>query len=420
MDGLRFSRFLSDRTSDEAEPFLTDSLRAVLDEHGLTGEDRTSAGNAIGVVLRSMFYSSSPDQRLLMQRMSRAYVIAFALKSEPRVLRYFDDLLAETHLYVGTDVLVNALSERYVPTEDQHTRNLLRAASAAGARLILTAPVLDELCAHIRLADDEYRNYSHVLDRIESYEIARQQPKILVRAFLYTQIEKDPGRPRSWMQFVNQFCIYSDLHKQDATRQMRRYLVSQFGLEYESRNDVNSISDHTRHSSLKASLRDLKGSESQAATDAYVYELVMHRRATRNEGARSVEYGFQTWWLSSGERSAVRAMSRLDRHSDPVLMQPAFLSKYIQFAPSADQARQSLGEFVPSLLGIRLGRRVAEHDFHKLIETMEEAESLEPGGRAARMAELADRLKSVTHKEFGRDFDSTQESLSIDSHYRHR
>ena len=343
-DGLRFAKFLSDRTSDDAPPYLSDALREILDEYGLVGERRARTAEIVGVALRSLFYSSTAAQRVLLQRMSKAYVIAFAIRAEPRVL--------------------TALSERYVPEADQHTRNLLRAANISGARLILTAPVLDELVGHLRGTDREYQHYVEPLGEIDSYEVVRQQPKILVRAFLYTQIFKNVDRPRSWMQFINQFCNYADLHQTTAARQIQHYLMGQFGLEFESWHEVRSVSEPDRHYRLAASLSGVKSTRLQAENDAYVYELVTHHRSTRREEERALEFGFQTWWLSAGERLAVAAMSRVDRASDPILMQPAFLTKFMQMAPSAEAAREELGEFLPSLLGIRLARRVADDDFH--------------------------------------------------------
>ena len=416
-DGLSFAKFLSDRTSDDASPFVSDALREILDEYNLVGDSRHRTAEAIGTALRTLFYSSSASQRTLLQRMSKAYVIAFALKLEPRVLRYFDDILQDTWLYVGTDVLVSALSERFVPQADQHTRNLLKAAHISGARLILTAPVLDELVAHLRGTDREYQHYVEPLGDIDSFDIARQQPKILLRAFLYTQVSKNTNRPRSWMQFVNQFCNHNDLHKPTATRQIQHYLMSEFNLEVEAWHEVQALSDPNRHIRLVDSLSRIKATQLQANNDAYVYELVTSRRLMRSEETRSPEFGFQTWWLSAGERLAVTAMSGIDNSSDPILMQPAFLIKYIQFAPSAKTARDELGEFLPSLLGIRLARRVAENDFHNLVQTVVEAESLESGGRLSRMSHMVDRLKSASQDEYGVGFDVSHESLSIDTYY---
>lgn len=414
-DGLSFSRFLEDQSPEDSTPFISDALKSVIDDAQLTGDERSQTVEAISKALRSLFYSSTPSQRTLLQRISRAYAIAFALNGEPRVLKYFDESISNTWLYVGADILILALSERYIQPEDQHTRNLLKSASTAGATLILTAPVLEEILGHLRGSDSEYQNYIEPIGGIDSYEIARQVPKILVRAFLYTQIIGDSPGPKSWGEFVNQFCNYPDLHNQSAEIQLKRYLTTQFGLRFEDWEQIRSICTDERHELLTDSIKDLKSSGFLAGNDAYMYQLVTHRRSNRSEERKMSEYGFQTWWLSSGEGAAVRAMARADRATHNILMRPGFLAKFIQLAPSASVARQSLSEFLPSLLGIKLARRVAEEDFHKLIDTVKEAESLEEGSRSSKIADFNDQLKAVQYREFDERFkpDEAGEFLSI-------
>ena len=403
-DGLSFSRFLEDQSPEDSTPFISDALRSVLDDARLTGNERSQTVEAIGKALRSLFYASTPSQRTLLQRISRAYAIAFALKGEPRVLRYFDESISNTWLYVGADILILALSERYVQPEDQHTRNLLKSASTAGATLILTAPVLEEILGHLRGSDSEYQNYIDPIGGVDSYEVARQVPKILVRAFLYTQILGYSLGPRSWEEFMNQFCNYPDLHNKSAEVQLKRYLTTQFNLRFEDWEQIKSICTDRRHELLTSSIKNLKSSDFLAGNDAYMYQLVTYRRSHRSEERRMPEYGYQTWWLSSGEGAAVRAMARADHATHHILMRPGFLAKFIQLAPSASSARQSLSEFLPSLLGIKLARRVAEEDFHKLIDTVKEAESLEEGSISSKIADLNDQLKAIHYKEFDERF----------------
>ena len=212
-DGLNFSRFLSDSETDDSAPVISDSVRAVLTSQTLTREARWETARTIDRALREVFYNSTPTLRRLLQRLSRAYGIAFTLMGEPRVLRYFDDLLTETWLYVGADVVISALSERYVQPQDQHTRNLLKATSVAGAQLILIAPVLQEVLGHLRKSDKEYQHYIEPIANVDSYEVAREVPHILIRAFLYTRVFKNDPRPYSWEQFISQFCDYRILHK---------------------------------------------------------------------------------------------------------------------------------------------------------------------------------------------------------------
>lgn len=413
-DGLRFSQFLNDSDAHNSDPFISDSLREALNEHSLTGDVRIAAADAIGRELRNIFYDSTLTQRTLLQRISRAYVVAFTLKAEPRVLKYFDDVMDNTLLYVGSDILVVVLSERYVADSDQHTRNLLRAAALAGARLVLTAPVLDEVLAHIRSSDRDYTSELEFYSAMSDYELVRHEPKILIRAYLYSQIFEVEGRPHSWEQFVSQFCDYRSLHTDRAIELLRDYFRSEFSLRFENWRRVREACDSTRHDKLKESLRSIKQTEIQASIDAYMFDLVVQARETREEEQRAVEFGYQTWWLSAGEGSAVRAMSRVDGTAERVLMRPGFLSKYIQFAPSAAEARQRLGDFLPSLLGIRLGRRLSEQDFERVMSAVRDAESYEAGGRAAKMSTFVDGLKSAQLEEYRPDFDTSAESLSYD------
>ena len=410
-DGLRFSQFLDDVHDHSSEPFISDSLRESLDAAGYVGELRRFAAENISAELRRMFYDSTEIQRTVLQRISRAYVVAFALRTEPRILKYFDDMMSDTWLYVGSDILVVALSERYLAPSDQHIRNLLKAARVAGAELILAAPVLDEVLNHMRNSDRDYTEDQGYYESLASYELVRHEPKILIRAFLYSQIFEVEGRPNDWHQFIGQFCDRRLLHTEAAVDNLRRYLMTEFSLRFENWRKVHEACDTDRHQELTESLASIKSTEIQASIDAYMFELVLQARANREEEQRSVEFGYQTWWLSAGEGQAVRAMSRVAETTERVLMRPGFLSKYIQLAPSAAQARQQLGSFLPSLLGIRLGRRVTEEGFGRLMNAVRDADAYESGGRAARLASLADEMKSAQYEEFRSHFDASIDVL---------
>ena len=414
-DGLRFSGFLEEGNLEDSTAFVSDALRKVLTDAGLTGDTRMDAARAIIAILRNVFYASTEKQRILLQRISRAYGILFALTREPRVLRYFDDAMSDTYLYVGGDVIVTALSERYVQPEDQRTRNLLKSARLTGAHLILAAPVLDEVLGHLRASDNEYLNYVAPFEDM-TYEFARQVPKILVRAYLYSQLLESHGSPGSWSEFISQFCRYSDLHTENALVQLQRYLEHQFVFEFEDWQTIHDKCAYERHEFLASALRTVKTSEFLASNDAYIYQLVTHRRSWEGTADHSSEFGYQTWWLSGGEGAAVRAMAQADNGTRRILMRPGFLAKYILLAPSAAEARQSLADFLPSLLGIKIARRVEEDDFRKMVVTLREAEALEPGGRASRIADYTDRLRTATSFELGEQWpqEAAREFLHVD------
>lgn len=398
-DGLRFAKFVSDPTPDDSIQFISDATKQVLTRHSLERESHIQMALAIDDVLRKALYNSTPALRKWLHSVSRAYSILFVLQGEPRVLRYFDNVLSKTVLYVGADILITALSERYVQPTDQHTRILLKAASAAGAQLMLAAPVLEEVRGHLRSSDREYRDFIEPLHHVD-YETARHDPFILVRAYLYTQIFATQNGPSSWEDFISQFCEYRDLHKDASLTQIRRYLMLEFGMNFENWERIQSASNPERHKRLLSSILPLKTSEFLASNDALVFELVTNRRTADGEISNAPEFGYQAWWLSAGEGAAVKAMSRVDRSDPQILMRPSYLAKTILLAPSAVQARQNMQEFLPSLLGMRLARRVTDSTFHRLVGRVNAAESLEPSRRGAKIADMVDQFKSVRVKEF--------------------
>ncbi|WP_156656114.1 hypothetical protein [Mycobacterium sp. 852002-51971_SCH5477799-a] len=108
------------------------------------------------------------------------------------------------------------------------TRNTLLIAARAGAKLILTEPVLNEVVSHLRTADLEYSNHIRQMEHALSYDIARAVPQIMLRAYLYAKLYPDLGRrrPTDWSGFVGQFCTYATLQKGDAYEDIRQYLQS--------------------------------------------------------------------------------------------------------------------------------------------------------------------------------------------------
>ncbi len=54
----------------------------------------------------------------------------FTLQAEPRIIEYFSAMSSSFRLFLGSNILVKALSERYLDEEDQVARNLLKMAAA--------------------------------------------------------------------------------------------------------------------------------------------------------------------------------------------------------------------------------------------------------------------------------------------------
>ena len=157
-DGLAFAHFL-ERSPEDYSCTFEDALRETLAGKRLGRVSIEGATLALLAVLRGMLYASTEVERRYLLKLSRTYALLFTLNTEPRLVRYFQEMKANFELLVGTDILIRALSERYVPRASQMTRNLLQMLADAGAELVLSEPVLDEVWNHLRTSDVEFTSY---------------------------------------------------------------------------------------------------------------------------------------------------------------------------------------------------------------------------------------------------------------------
>lgn len=193
-----------------------------MDQLGVKPRACVQIGDAVASALRDCFYDSNLDERLYFGKLSRTYEILFTLRHDTRVVSYFNQMAGDLRLYVGTDILVRALSERFIPETDRVVRTTLRMASDAGATLVLAEPVLDEVVHNLRVSDHEYNNYFRSSDSYVDLEMARNASKILVRSYYYWKLGGG-GSGYSWERYIEQFRSYSTLHRATSFTEMRDY-----------------------------------------------------------------------------------------------------------------------------------------------------------------------------------------------------
>ena len=205
--GLEFSYFLTSSEDHDEMRTVSDSIRMAFDEATATARQRDRLGEAIFTTLRLALYYSTEEERLYFGKMARTYALLFTLNCESRLVKYFDEMRGSFYLYVGSDQLVRALSERFLAPEDQMTRNMLRMAADAGATLVLSEPVLDEVVHHLRSTDEEYQAVYAPIEHEMTMEIARSAPKILLRSYFYARLEGRAARPPAdWAAYIGNFC----------------------------------------------------------------------------------------------------------------------------------------------------------------------------------------------------------------------
>lgn len=316
-------------------------------------------------------------------------------------------MAADFNLYVGSDILVRALSERYLDEKDQMTRNALRLAAEAGARLTLAQPVLEEVLGNLRASDTEYEVNFKALGGVNLREAEGQSPRILVRAYFHARDRASVGQelPNQWPAYVNQFASHSTLHKPEAAAELRGYLVSAFNMAYETREELEALVDSTELFELTEALAQLKNDHQLARNDALMTLAVYGRRITEDECKTITEFGHKTWWLTHESRILNKTREVVARHDNVrYMMRPEFLLTFLALAPSAAEVRTTYKNIFPTMLGVRLSKRMTPNIFHSLMKKVRESGEIEPARRQAQIAQMADKLKGDFAKTYIKGF----------------
>jgi hypothetical protein len=261
---------------------------------------------------------------------------------------------------------------------------------------VLAEPVLDEVHAHISSTDYEFVNKYKGLEADSTSEfIFRNSDRILIRAYFYARHSPPEGieGPSTWTNYIDQFCNFRVLHSAAGREQIRNYLTAQFGLSYESREDIEALTIAPEVERLTNRLTEYKSSERLARNDALLTLAVYGRRKKRREHSRSSEYGYRTWWLTGESRILRYTWERVNQEGAKFIMRPDFIVRFLALAPSAAEIRRSYQSIFPSLLGIQLARRIPSDELDKVLQKVAEAEKMEDGRRKAKIAELSDQLK---------------------------
>lgn len=263
--GLELSAFLEEKVGEYEDFSISDQVDKVLREKGVTGEKATFTKEVVLSVIRRAFYESTEKQRRYFSKLSRTYSLLFLLRLDPGVLEYFQSMSSSFVLFVGTDILIRSLSERYLPKEDQMTCNMLEMLRDAGADLILAQPVVEEIHSHLKNTDREFRNDFRNTERYVSIEVARHSPKILIRTYFYAQLRPLEGidAPKGWRSFIDQVCDYDLLHEPRGSDQVKKYLAERFSLQFISTEDLEKLFSSEEADELAGRLERIRAEKSR-------------------------------------------------------------------------------------------------------------------------------------------------------------
>jgi hypothetical protein len=319
------------------------------------------------------------------------------MKYDLKISDYFKDMKSNFRLVVGSDVIIQALSESRLLEADRVTHGMLRALRASGAELILTDHVVEEIYTHIVAANEEYLNHYAEQDKYMSMEVARQSDRILIRAYFYSKLSppSETMRVPNWGRFLGQFLPYTEVRTAEARIALRTYLREKFGLRSATRDEVDEAIDQEKKKRLSRRLvhDGIKGRKDLAENDTSLVLFVYALREEGREVVKSSVVGYRTWWLT-GETRVQRGFEDIISKNGKVIMRPQIAMQLLSFAPNADEVERAFGAIMPSLVGVRLGNRVNPAILRSMLDKVVEVSGEDPARMKAEMERLANRFKA--------------------------
>lgn len=397
--GLLFSHFLSSEEENEPPLIVADCIDNVLEKALIQSEKIEQYRDCAETLLRKTFYQGSPNQREYLTHLSRTYVLLFSLQAEPRIIEYFSTMSASFKLFLGSDILVKALSERYLEEENKVARNLLKMASASGITMYLSECILEEIYTHICGTCYEFTNYFSKMEPYITREIARNSSKILIRSYFYA---KEECKIRSWKAYIEQFITYDNVHNDKGREELRKYLLVEYNLKFISNSELESVCNLEKVKSLADVMMscDAKENENLAYNTSLLVYGVYGLREKNNEIGSVSEYGLKTWWMTNQTRVFRHTSDIVKAKGSQYIMCPEYILNFIAMSSSCEDVRKTFQNIFPSTFGIQLGNRLKDDVFHKVLLDVGQWKDYSPGRITALMSELSDKLKTDRLKRY--------------------
>ena len=402
--GLQIALFANNaEQDDELFTDVAGILGKVVDELDLVAAQKSECRRLSTAVLRGTFYDSTAYERLYLQKLSRTYILLLLLKNEPKIVEYFKSVAENFRLYVGTDLIIRALSEHHLAVENQITGNMLRILKASGSDLILTQKTVEEVATHLRAQILEFENHYGPVESKIPIQMIEYIDRLLIRAYFYARLAPVEGAsiPKSWNAYISQFANYPDISKNQGDKELAAYLIRKFSMSYEGSDEMLAGIDRDELDGLTAKIHEAKTRRrARPEGDVLAYNDALHvlrifqRRRETGEESPGNPFGFQTWWLTQdGKVRRAAASASIRRSGARFMMRPEFLLNYISLAPEHEEVVKSYRSIFPSVMGVRLSARLPDQTLEKVLDQAAEVAAYDDERAGAMITTYLDKLK---------------------------
>lgn len=371
--GIEFSSFVIEgKSKDIIEVALPDIVGGVVDNSHIAMKNKTKVKKALLMTIRNMAYNGTKYQREYLRRLSQTYSMMFLLRWDPHLAASFQKIASQLKIYVGTSILIPALSEIFLEPKKRRYWNLLIGANHSGVKLLINQTILDELVNHFGMIRYKYKTQFKPVEEVYLFdEISTHYvDEIMIRAYLYS---KRRGKVEKFNEFIREF---AHPNLQDAHRDLRHFLEDEFKIQFEDTSVIEKKLNTEDVKLLTDELTATKGSKERAHTDSKLMLMVYKMREINDESKSKTVFGYKTWWLSQ-DINTYKAIQTVfgDKYNVNCYMRADFLYNYISLAPKKNEIDNMFKEIFPSMMGINLSfhlpKEVCSHINKSIVEHKE-------------------------------------------------
>jgi len=411
--GLEFSEFILNHSDkDVVDQSLQTIVFRVVDDSNVVVENRGAVKKALLLSLREIAYNGSENQREYLRRMSKTYMMVFLTQNDPKISMFFKSLANKLDVYVGTSIIVPALSELFLDGESKRYWNLLTGARAAGVSLKINEYIVDELVSHVRGVADTYTSlYQHCESEYLQDDITFLYiEEILLRSYFYARLR---GRITDFSSYLMKF---ANPNLSTLRSDLIQFLKNIFGIDYVTLASQNVTLDSDEVQKLIDHLKSKKQSEKRAEVDAKLILHLYKLRELNNETASSGIFGYKTWWLSQ-DINTFRSVREVfgDKYDVSCYMRADFMYKYISLSPKKEDIDTLYKKCFPNLLGVNLSYHLPQGVSEFVSQMVSEHKDTDPTVVKRTLKNLTEKVMSSSEpigaKELKSYFEDELEKL---------
>ena len=400
--GLLLAAFLEKRVDAlMKDQVVEDEMAKVIATKKLKGMSPKVMASCLQA-LRGVFYDPRAEERLYLEYLCRTSLLCTTLNVAPKLLEYFNQMAGNFRLFVGTDLLVKAISESYLEPGQQQVTNLLKVMATLGSSLLLAEPILTELFTHLHGVDLEYRNHYQAQEQYFKEADITECNRILIRTYLYAR-HRHKG-PRDWGKFINALLDPSDLRSKSekGRRELQAYLVQKYALTFVSLEDLSHgvKEEEVRELAKQLHTARVDKKEELSRNDALMVYAVFAQRSKHGESAIYDGFGVKTWWLTKETQVLSLTPHLVRQHGVPYIMRPEFLLNFITLAPKAADVRRQFANLIPTSAGLQLGRHLDPKVINSLLDDVSEWAVQQPERVGVILSDKVNRLKYDRLKQY--------------------